>query len=123
MEKHRLHNILVICSFIYLIILTIIIIYFDRKKIDKLLSLTKSPLWVFNIILVVLFSLFIYYYMETKKKTKHKKEYINIQNSLINSLIALLIAIFASLDLTVLPFWFFFVFDYFIKWSDFKDED
>ena len=90
------------------LIISASVIFSNSEKYNKLKSLFSNKSWFYNFIFVVTFSIFsFFYYPLNSLEVEATKKAIT----------AFIIAIFASIDLTIAPFWIIWVLSYsFDEW-------
>ena len=98
-------------SCIFGCILLSIFLLIEEKKQKALYILINDKFWIVNTIIIILFYLFIHFSPSLKKLDSEKRE--KLKDAAQKAIIAFIIAVFASLDLTIVPFWFVFSFAYF----------
>ena len=102
--------------FILLVSLTIRATFKSKKAINKLYELFTNKIWIINFLILLAFSIYIYYETNnTKNKTqKEKEDMITTRASLKKALFGFAIAIFSELGLTIAPFWLIFTASYYL---------
>ena len=92
------------------IILIFIFILIEEKKKDLFYKLVYNKFWLINVFIIVSFYIFVHISnLINKEDTKDKNK---LRDAVNKGLIAFIIAVFSSLDLTIIPFWFVFSFAY-----------
>jgi hypothetical protein len=93
--------------FIFITIILFISIYqLDKGK--KIFALFQNKSWLFNFIIIILFSVYIIDIQKENDTTSHK-----LKDAVRKGLLALIIAILAHLELTIAPFWIVFLLAYY----------
>ena len=98
-----------IVSFISLAFITIFIILKDKRKLNKLIALSKEPFILINILLVVVFSIYMLNIDDADDETFRRKEATK------QALLGLLIALMAHLEMKIAPFWMIWNASYFLN--------
>ena len=90
-------------SLIISIFFTIRAIFLDPEKVQKIKNLFSNKGWLKQFFIIILFVIIV------TKTSKDEK----IVESTKKGFFAFLIALLASIDLTIAPFWFVFIFSYY----------
>jgi hypothetical protein len=93
-------------SLILVVIISIWSVYNDKDKITKMKSLFENTKWFGHFVILILFTLWNLFF-----SPKGSKEIIATKKAFI----AFVIALFASLDLTIAPFWIIWVISYYFE--------
>ena len=91
--------------------LTIRTSYKSQRAREKVLELIGTPSWIINLIIMVLFIVWISH--ETKWDTS--KEAMRTKEAMKKAIIAFIIAILSEFGLTIAPFWVVFVAAYYLE--------
>jgi hypothetical protein len=104
-------------SLIVLITLTLRATFKSETAINKLYKLFTDKRWVINFLILVAFSIYIYYETSNKKNKTNKEieDMIKTRASLKKAIFGFTIAIFAELGLTIAPFWLIFTASYYLN--------
>ena len=97
-----------IFSAVFFLIIIILMISMDKKKIKKIKDLTKDKFFIFSFIGSALFSLYALYL------SGHTDELINLKGSVKHGILGFIIAFLAKLDLVIAPFWVIFLASYYL---------
>ena len=104
-----MYNIDSIKSFGALILITLFIIIKDKEKRKSSLELIKDPMFSINMIVVVLFVLYMLNSDDNSKEGLRRKEATK------QAVLGLLIALMAHLGMKVAPFWLIWVASYYLN--------
>ena len=98
-------------------LLTVRAAFKSRNAKNKLYELITNKSWVINFIILIIFTIFIYFSTknENTKDKKTMKDNNLIRESLKKALFGFMIAIFAELGLTIAPFWIIFTTSYYLS--------
>ena len=79
----------------------------QQEKVKTLRRFSRDPIFVGNLLFVVVFSLWIIYFnkVEDAKNEHDKNHRIKLRQSLFLGIVAFIIALCAAFELVVLPFW------------------
>lgn len=96
-------------------ILLAVFLLIEEKKQEKFYNLITNKFWVINAILIIIFYLFVNLSHYINNKSEKKKDRSKIKDASQKAMIAFIIAVFSSIDITIVPFWFVFSFAYFTE--------
>tara|TARA_B100000674_G_C37650554_1_gene827722 strand:+ start:283 stop:624 length:342 start_codon:yes stop_codon:yes gene_type:complete len=97
-------------------LLTIRAAFKSSHSRNKLYELFTNKVWIINFLILIAFSIYIYYETSNKKNKTNKeiKDMISTRASLKKALFGFAIAIFSELGLTIAPFWLIFTASYYL---------
>lgn len=96
-------------------ILLALFLLIEEKKQKAILKLVYNKFWLVNAIIIIIFYIFINITSYLQKEDKKKKNRNKLRDASHKAMVAFIIAVFASLDITIVPFWFVFSFAYFTE--------
>ena len=90
-----------------IMLITSFLVMMQQEKVNTLRRFSRDPIFVGNLLFVVLFSLWIIYFnkVEDAKNEHDKNHRIRLRQSLFLGIVAFIIALCAAFELVVLPFW------------------
>lgn len=103
---------------ILFVILTFIVIYFQKNKLKLVKKDFSNKFLILNFSFVVLFSIVLYVYAEKliqSDEEETQKQGERLKNSIGHGYLAMIIAYFARLDMVIAPFWMIFITAYFLN--------
>ena len=100
--------------FFITIILTIIVITYNKVAYSNFRQLINNNNWIMNLGIIILFTVYIMY-KDPDSDIENKEEIEHQQDAVKKAILAFIIAFFDSLDLIIGPFWVVFVISYYLN--------
>ena len=108
--KDSFNKVLTYLAGIFGCFLMLSLVLADEEKINLLVKLVFNKIWIINSLIILSFFIFVHIsFIINNEDTKHKNK---LKDAVNKAMIAFIIAVFASLDMTIIPFWFVFSFAY-----------